>query len=197
MDTLALGALLALALRDGDLLQRLARYAVPVMAFSAAVLAVYFFREKGLSTIDRDTQLYGFTAIALMFAALLSLVVTAQPESRINRFFSNPYLMFFGQYAYGLYVVHLLIGFVLADRMAGRLDLPEIFGSQMPVSLSFALIAMSASIAAAWLSWHLFEKQFLKLKRFFPYQDASRSDADRVPPTALQQVEPELAARTS
>jgi peptidoglycan/LPS O-acetylase OafA/YrhL len=196
MDTLALGALLALALRDGDLLQRLARFAVPVMAFSAALLAVYFFREKGLSTIDRDTQLYGFTAIALMFAALLSLVVTARPESRLNRFFSNPYLMFFGQYAYGLYVVHLLIGFVLADRMAGRIDLPEIFGSQMPVSLAFALIAMSASIAGAWVSWHLFEKQFLKLKRFFPYEQASPPDAERVATPALH-PEPELAARTS
>ena len=197
MDTLALGALLALAVRDGDLIRRLARYAVPVMAFSAAVVAFYFFREKGLSTIDRDTQLIGFTAIALMFAALLALVVTAAPASRLNRCFSHPYLMFFGQYAYGLYVVHLLIGFVLADRIAGRSDLPEFFGSQMPVSAAFGLLGIACSVAAAWVSWQLFEKQFLKLKRFFPYEDGARVSPERASAPVTHATEPELATRTT
>ena len=197
MDTLALGALLALAVRDGDLIGRLARYAVPVMMLSAAVVAFYFFREKGLSTIDRDTQLIGFTAIALMFAALLALVVTAAPESRLNRFFSNPYLMFFGQYAYGLYVVHLLIGFALADRIAGRSDLPEVVGSQIPVSAAFGLVGIACSVAAAWVSWHVFEKQFLKLKRFFPYGDERRSAGEQAIPAVTPVAEPELATTTT
>ena len=34
------------------------------------------------------------------------------------------------------------------------------------------ILGFGFSLIAAWLSWHLYEKHFLKLKRFFEYREA-------------------------
>jgi peptidoglycan/LPS O-acetylase OafA/YrhL len=197
MDTLALGALLAIAARETDMLRRMSAYALPVIAGCLALLAVYFVDHKGLLVLNRDMQLYGLTALALLFAALLSLVVTAREGSVLTRVFSHPALMFFGQYAYGLYVVHLLVGFTLADVIARRTDVPTVYGSFIPGSIGFMLLAGAASVAVAWVSWHAFEKQFLKLKRFFPYDEAAaQRDAMPQPRTSEAMADP-MAPRTS
>jgi peptidoglycan/LPS O-acetylase OafA/YrhL len=39
----------------------------------------------------------------------------------------------------------------------------------VPSRLLFAATGIGASVALAWLSWHFYESQILKLKRYFPY----------------------------
>jgi len=40
-------------------------------------------------------------------------------------------------------------------------------------------MAAALTAAVAWLSWNLFEKHFLKLKKFFPVQAAPGAPAGR------------------
>jgi peptidoglycan/LPS O-acetylase OafA/YrhL len=100
----------------------------------------------------------GIGGFAMMSAGVLELCL----YHPIARWFSNPVFRSFGKYSYGIYVLHVIILPYLRPIRA-RLNLEE-----------FILLFMLISYAAGWLSWHLFESHFLKLKRFFPV-DATRS----------------------
>ena len=62
----------------------------------------------------------------------------------------------YGKYSYGIYVLHVLLlpFFVFLHPLLG--------------SVGFALYICVLSLVAGWLSWHLYEVHFLRLKRFFP-----------------------------
>ena len=70
-----------------------------------------------------------------------------------------------GKYSYAMYVVHpLLHDFIGVPLLAAMLGAKP---ASLLQSLLYALSVLSASLAVAWLSYHLIEKQFLGLKRFF------------------------------
>jgi peptidoglycan/LPS O-acetylase OafA/YrhL len=169
VDTLALGALLALALRGHEELAHYRQGAILVAAATFAVLATLFITHNGLSGFDRDVQTIGFSALALFYAALLLLVLTSGPGATLYRIFTHPTLTFLGRYSYAIYVVHLLIAIELAVEIARRGQVHTVFGSQIPMNIGVSLALTAISVTAAWLSWHLFEKQVLKLKRYVPY----------------------------
>ncbi|MFN2604519.1 MAG: hypothetical protein ABR582_17435, partial [Gemmatimonadaceae bacterium] len=45
----------------------------------------------------------------------------------------------------------------------------------------FTVICMSGSLVIALLSWNLYEKHFLKLKRFFPRREGDITNVSRAP----------------
>lgn len=107
----------------------------------------------------------GLSIFPITFAAGLAITVL-DGTSPISRSLDRPVLKFFGKYSYGLYVVHVIIrGLVLAVFPAPIL----LWGSQIPWQFAFMAVAGGLSVAVALLSWHLYEQQFLKLKRYFPY----------------------------
>ncbi len=169
VDTLALGALLALALRGGGQIARFRPHAQLVAAGSLLVLAILFYTQDGLSAIDRRVQTIGLSALALLFAAVLLLALTSRPGSTLYRIFTHPTLSFMGRYSYAIYVFHLLVAFEVASQVLRSYGARTVFGSQIPQNIAFSVICSAISIAAAWLSWHLFERQVLKLKRYVPY----------------------------
>jgi peptidoglycan/LPS O-acetylase OafA/YrhL len=184
MDTFALGALLAIAARPGDALRDIARYAPWVAAGALAVVVTLFVRDEGLliigyapggvGTPKTDMQTVGFTALAFLFAALLAMTVAAPPGSALQRIFSLSPLRWMGRYAYGLYVVHVLVAFFLADRTL-KIDalhhvfLRDVGGSRAPANFAAMLTGIAISCAIACASWHLYESQVLKLKKYVPY----------------------------
>jgi peptidoglycan/LPS O-acetylase OafA/YrhL len=169
VDTLALGALLALAVRGGYDLLRFRTHALAVGAASSAVLAALFIAQGGLSALNRWVQTIGLSAFALLYAALLLLVLTSLSGAPLNRIFTHFTLRSLGRYSYAIYVFHLLVAFEVTAQVNRSDQVRTVLGSQIPLNVLFSLICSVLSIAAAWLSWHLFEKQVLKLKRFVPY----------------------------
>jgi peptidoglycan/LPS O-acetylase OafA/YrhL len=169
VDTLALGALLAFALRGGVDLTRFRPHAYLVAAGSFVVLAVLFVRHHGLSALDRDVQTIGFSALALFYAALLLIVLTVRPAATLHGIFTHSALRFLGRYSYAIYVFHLLVAFELAREVGYRDWARTVFGSQIPFNIVFSLSCTAVAVTAAWLSWHLFEKRILTLKRYVPY----------------------------
>jgi peptidoglycan/LPS O-acetylase OafA/YrhL len=83
--------------------------------------------------------------------------------------------MFFGKYSYGLYVYHGLLNWHLnAMGLEQRLD--AALGDHALAMVAHASIGVGASTAIAFASYHLFEKRFLALKRYF---EAAAAPAER------------------
>jgi peptidoglycan/LPS O-acetylase OafA/YrhL len=114
-------------------------------------------------------QTIGYTLLAVFFGAVLVRAIVAQPTGLWGRVCNAQVLRFFGKYSYGLYVFHgLLLPWVETKWLMAWLTrhLPSFYLAWVVHLLLLTL----ASLAAALVSWHLYEKHFLKLKRFFEYR---------------------------
>lgn len=173
MDALATGALVALALRDerdGARLVTWARYTAPAAA--AAVLGIWYV-EVPLDNRDWTEpimQSTGYTMLALLFGSLVALTVVARPGSGLSRLFSLPLLRTFGAYSYALYLFHVPVRRFVRDTYFPVAAFPTWLDSPLPGQLLFYVVATAPAFFLAWASWHSYEKQVLKLKRFFPYE---------------------------
>lgn len=124
----------------------------------------------------------GFSLLAIFFASVLVWAIVTPVSSHAGRVFANPVLRFFGKYSYGLYVLHGLLHpwietFSPVDRMAAAL--PKVIPTG-PAFIAATLIQLLAgtgiALLGAMLSWNLYEKHFLKLKKYFEYRTPTLSE---------------------
>jgi peptidoglycan/LPS O-acetylase OafA/YrhL len=169
MDALAVGALIAAAVRDPLWCAAVRRWAGRVGGMAAASLGALFVFEGGLEQWATLVETVGFTLTALLSAGLLVAALDGDQHPLISRALSSTPLRFLGRYSYGLYVFHHLLVFPLATALPLVAWTPRFAGSRLPGQLLFVLAATAASIAVAMLSWYCLEQPFLRLKRFFPY----------------------------
>jgi peptidoglycan/LPS O-acetylase OafA/YrhL len=194
MDALLLGSYIALHVREPGGAERLKRWAKPVfIAALVAELGMIAYKPVlgllwaddmfGVSAlnlpIDRFVQALRFTPRALLGGTLLVLIATAAAGSRLQRFFGSRALRTCGKYSYATYMFHVPV-YVLFEQWGWRAsELPLVGGAQWPRALVAYLVLLTVSLALAALSWELYEKQFLKLKALFPYdQGKGRPIAD-------------------
>jgi peptidoglycan/LPS O-acetylase OafA/YrhL len=180
MDTLAAGAFLAMRARElGGLvaLAPAARRIGPAAGLAALTLMVGE-RLAGLSKVYEPgwgpiTIIVDGTLLTLAFGSLLVLVLTARPEGGLRRFFESRSLGFFGLYAYGLYLFHGSIEVILSTWVYGPANrsppfrFPMIRGTEFFGQLLFYALTLATVVPVALLSYHLYEKRFLRLKRYF------------------------------
>jgi peptidoglycan/LPS O-acetylase OafA/YrhL len=112
-------------------------------------------------------QTVGFSILAVFFAAWLVIAVTAPTGRPLHRVFANRCLRSLGKYSYAIYLFHGLLRRPLWRRVSPYL-LTSATEITWPMRLVFIALGSGVSFAAAILSWHLLEKHFLSLKRFFP-----------------------------
>jgi peptidoglycan/LPS O-acetylase OafA/YrhL len=161
MDELAMGGLLAILARGDGEGRWLGRAALIVAPASLLALALTWKTEL------REC-VYGSTLLALLFASLLVLTLTARTRTPLRWAFDNAAMRWAGKYSYAAYVLHpLLLGAILGE--AGYQRLGRVLHSQALGVFAYLMLATAITLGAAWLSWHVYEKHFLKLKRFFEY----------------------------
>jgi peptidoglycan/LPS O-acetylase OafA/YrhL len=165
LDALAAGSWLALWMRGSGNLQSLSRPAWLAIA-GCVVGLIGLATYSGNWTLDRQgivAETLTFTFVSLLFAAMLVVVLHGPNAGVGNRFFSHPAMRFFGRYSYGIYVFNSLINppFVawLPPRRIALLTHSLELGAVIHVILEVAL-----TIGVAMLSYHLYEKHFLRLK---------------------------------
>ena len=170
MDTLAVGALVALAWRSPRDLALLARWMPRAVLVAAVSLAVLCGIRRDLAPpFDAWILTIGLSSFAILFGGMLLMVISAAPGGAIHALFSQRPLRALGRYSYALYLIHLHVAVVLLHRLDIVGDMPAVVGSTIPGIVAFFAVASVISLSLAWVSWHLWEKQFLKMKERFPY----------------------------
>jgi peptidoglycan/LPS O-acetylase OafA/YrhL len=162
MDSLAAGGFLALAARGPGGMASVAKAARWVAPAASAPLVAVAVRKGSFHAMSLECLSVGDSLLAAAFAALLALAV-ATP----GRVLTHPALRSFGKYSYGLYVIHAVLwpafprwlpGYSAEIRTA-----PQFLGC-----LGYVALATAVCYALAWLSWHAYERPFLRLKAYFP-----------------------------
>jgi peptidoglycan/LPS O-acetylase OafA/YrhL len=178
MDGLALGAFLAVAARQPGGLDRLARSLPVVVTVVGGLLAITFVWTRLVSHGSLELILPVRAALILMLlACLLVWALIAPRRSATSRFFCSRYMVLLGTYSYGLYVYHHFISYYLTSNRTD-LELAGWLGSHGAAVAVQATLGASASLALAYLSYELFEKRFLRLKRLFETGKQPAPDTD-------------------
>ena len=148
VDTLALGALMALALRSTRMTAWMNKAKWPL---AAAGLSLWV-----LTLNTTQEQVAGYSGIALFFAAIVFWGAVANPG-----FLQWAPLRTLGKYSYGIYMFHVLPRNVIL--LLAKQNLP---GSLYKVA--FPLATFVTTLCIAWVSWRFIESPFLRYKdRYF------------------------------
>lgn len=166
LDGLLAGAFVALNVRSGRGVSSLVPAARWVGLSCGTVLAVIL-ATVGLEELHWVTKTAGYTLLAAFFGATLVLVLAAPASSPWAKMFGGRVIRFFGKYSYGLYVWHYVLRPVFNALFSVDVLVDHVFGQYLPARLAYMAMSCAISVAVAWLSWRLYEKHFLRLKRFF------------------------------
>jgi peptidoglycan/LPS O-acetylase OafA/YrhL len=178
MDGLALGAFLAVTARQPGGLEWLVRALPRAVVIVSGLLMVTYIWTRLVSR--QELELVGTLRaplLLILLACLLVWALIAPKQSAISRFFHSRFMVFLGTYSYGLYVYHHFISYYLTTNRT-ELELARWLGSHGAAVTLQATLGASASLAVAYLSYELFEKRFLRLKRLF--QTSQEADASSI-----------------
>lgn len=166
MDGLALGALIALAIRGEQGLEAIVPLAKKGAQLSGAAILLVALWRFGLRFHDSVVQTLGYLLLDLFFASGIVVLVAAPKVAPLARLFNLSVLRTLGRYSYGIYVYNSIF-ILIADGLA----IPQLVAvwtdSIVVERLVYVTIAMGFTLSMAWLSWHLVEKHFLRLKVYF------------------------------
>jgi len=172
LDGLAIGALTALCVRRFTI-EELRSPLVPVLV-STALFAGLMLTLTRLEALPLLCLALTSPAISL-FAAGLILAAASSASRSLTYALSVTPLRVLGRYSYAMYLFHRPLSAALRDTVLKPANLPRLFGSSLPSQLLFDSTAIALTLSVALVSWHAYEKWFLKLKRYFgaPEQLAS------------------------
>jgi peptidoglycan/LPS O-acetylase OafA/YrhL len=188
MDALGMGAWVALAVRGGAGFSGLVAGARWVGALAGALALGLALNPHSAGGLGFDLmQIFYPTALAAAFTSLLILAAGAR-GSWLSAALRGPFLTTFGVFSYALYLFHNPVQALLRDTIFRPERFPTLFGSPLPGQLVFYVVATVPAVVLAWLSWHLYEKPWLSLKRFFPASDRPPAPPPHEPAPALDRL---------
>ncbi|MGD2173736.1 MAG: acyltransferase [Gammaproteobacteria bacterium] len=166
-DSLAIGSLLALVVRDEAFLPYLQRY----FLYSYLALSILLFLEitilEEFSAVN-VAGIFNQTSSAFWLAMLILASILPWPR-RTGMTVANKIrsiFQWFGKYSYAIYIFHYPVKlFWFKYFPVGAVSNSAL---QQLGLVFFNFVGISAlATASAYLSWHLLEQPFLKLKRLF------------------------------
>ena len=194
LDGLMGGSFLALALDDPAWRERLRRYCGPLAIGCAGVLLGLLlgqrhfldfvdFRKMPDAGVAMDSSMVvtiGISIAALLFAAVLALVMVrgSEPNAAVIGWLKHPWLVAIGKYSYGMYVLHTLVMGAIVHSAARFFPavarLPDYVAKPC-----LGLLVIALSFVAAYLSYNVFEKRFLSMKKYFDSNGEASYAANR------------------
>jgi peptidoglycan/LPS O-acetylase OafA/YrhL len=167
MDALASGAAVAALVRSAEDYARLQRFWKPLVAGTLLLTLAVFVMTHGDERTRISTQTIGYTTLSITFAVLVAVLVRAEAKNShgpLETIFRAAPLRTLGKYSYAAYVFHVPVHHLMVHYWPHANDADGL----MPLrALAFAAIATLVTFCAAVASYHLFEKHFLALKKYF------------------------------
>lgn len=169
-DSLAIGSLLALLVRSDSTMIYVQRFFSRVFLIFTTVLILQILLLRNFSA-HGTVGIFNQTTIALWFAMLILLSISPSRNlfEKLRQALSNKFLRWIGKYSYAIYVFHVPAKMIWFSHLAfaGKPDSPWY---QLYIVV-YNFIGISAlATSAAYISWHVLEQPFLKLKRYFVYE---------------------------
>lgn len=169
-DSLLAGGALALLIRSQfhDRVLRAASWLFP-LGLLAFVLMAAAYDTKFIAHLSLGIPQVLFAGDSAIAAASTGLIALGLRSRHIGSFFSLKSMRWLGKYSYGIYVFHLILFSYLEGPVRNAIQAHVTPNKGADVILEGLLIFL-VSITAAYLSYHLYEKRFLQLKRYFDYR---------------------------
>ena len=168
MDALALGAAAAAWLQLPGVAERLVARRHLLAWCALIVWSAGLVVTKGYSRTTLSGQTFGYSALAVAFAMAVTAAVfrpAHEPASLWERALSAASLRSLGKYSYGMYVFHKplhdWLGKPLLDHF-GLTPRPSYLWA-----VGYVVVATLFTLSLAMVSYHLMEKHFLSMKRWF------------------------------
>jgi peptidoglycan/LPS O-acetylase OafA/YrhL len=169
-DSLLAGAALALLFRSRlhDCVLRAAAWIFLAGSCGGVLLAYLSNHGPFLNTASgyRFYLAFNFSVIAMASVGVIALSLHSPLVSRICTLHPMRWL---GKYSYGIYVLHLILFSYLEEPFRHFLS-THFTSNKGVVVVTTGLLILLLSLIAAYLSYHLYEKHFLRLKRYFDYR---------------------------
>jgi peptidoglycan/LPS O-acetylase OafA/YrhL len=167
-EQLVFGALLAVAFTFANWKDWLRTVSFPVFLVSfISFLALCVASLPGIPHPVYDNiplTLAGYTVSAIFSAALIAYLMLSYEKTMIHKFFQNKILAFFGKHSYAMYLLHMPFALILLDFFwQGGYRGWQIY-------VIYIVSVFGATILASFMTWHLFEKYLLDLKKYFEYE---------------------------
>ena len=174
LDGLLIGSWVALARRDRDDWFQLRRYAGWLTSGSGGLLLGIALGQRHFipgATPERTAGVLvngdmvltvGIAALAIFFAGFMVLTLETAQGSQLRSLLEGNWLRAIGKYSYGMYVFHGVI-LLATVRLVSPLNATPAYIAK-PIAV---LWITTVTFFVAWLSYHLYEKQFLRLKAVF------------------------------
>ncbi len=169
-DSLLAGAALALLFRS-RLHDRVLRAAGWIfLAGVASGTLLFYMSDHGplfnTGTGYRVYLAFDFSAIAIASVGIIALSLRSH---LVSRFCTLRAMRWLGKYSYGIYVLHLIL-FSYLERPVRHFFNTHLSSNKGVDILATGVLIFFISTTAAYLSYNLYEKHFLRLKRFFDYR---------------------------
>ena len=189
LDTLGTGAALAILARDPAWWPKIRQYAPRAIVIALIGIFLVSIPTRSMLQSSFPMQAIGYSLLAVVGASLIVFAIDPGSTSRpVVRFLRTPFMRFLGKYSYAIYIVHLPFTWFLENAGYGVERFPTVAGSHLPGAIAFTLITGSLSIVTALLSWNLFEKHFLRLKRYFPRAENETAGAVEQMPQTVSHI---------
>jgi peptidoglycan/LPS O-acetylase OafA/YrhL len=176
MSAPAIGALAALLTRRSAWCGLYEKYCGVLGWSSLGVLVLLGAWRHGFKHTDAVVQTIGFTVVALLGAQWLLTIVLGIPAlgGAALALPSWKPLRVLGRLSYGMYVLHFPLHWSAMKVVGHVLER----GPWSPLlQIAYILAAIAVTFGLANVSWWLFERRFLALKRFFPLPREVRREA--------------------
>jgi peptidoglycan/LPS O-acetylase OafA/YrhL len=157
LDGLCFGAALAVIMRQGfsaSLIEKVAKWLLPILIGFLLIVAAVGKRLLGLPN----------SVCPATWAILLGLLLTRPVGHWMSHLAKMDFLRWLGKYSYGMYVVQLPLLSVITPRWVTD-GLSTITTSRLLVYIAYVPIMFSLTMLLGFLTYHLLEKHFLRLKR--------------------------------
>lgn len=161
IDGLCIGSIVALLQKINT--GFLKKYTALIVLLMAGINFAFYFINNMQGFTLPYLAFAGYTTFAVLFGILVYEAVIG--ESKLIRILlDNKVLKFFGRISYGLYVWHWPVYILLFDYCRNKITAGNFFSSIQPAELISAIFVTLVAILVSLLSYHYFEKPFLKLK---------------------------------